>query len=43
MEPAISPQKPINRPLKIDRYNQTTQNRLITMAGVISKRIQYAT
>ena len=27
-EPAVSPFKPINRPLKVDCYNGTTYNRL---------------
>ena len=27
-EPAVSPQKPINRPLKTDYYNGTAYNRL---------------
>ena len=31
MEPVISPFKPINRPLKIDRYNGTTYIRVCLM------------
>ena len=35
-EPAISPFKPINRPLKTDCYNGTTYNRLLSFMRAFS-------